>query len=132
RIFPERLRERRAALDVAGDARRHIAQRLRIVLLREDLEALRDGEAGVYHRRELSSIDRQVLVPDASAEFLRGRGGNRLDGFFLYRGRDDALRSEGGDGGGTAFRLDVARHGTPTGAPFVCEHSHTRPPAKTA
>ena len=111
-IFAERLCERGAALHVHRDARGDLTQRLGVVLLGQDLQALRDRQARVDHRRELTRVDREIFVADLAAEFLRrGRRGG-LDGFFLYRGRDHAFGAQRGDGSWTAVRLDLARHGT--------------------
>src|SRR5438445_648343 len=70
RILPERLGQGRAALDLARDLAGDVAKILRIALLREDREALRDRETGVHHRGALAGIQCQVLVLDLAADLL--------------------------------------------------------------
>src|SRR5262249_58214280 len=89
-VLPERLGEGRAALDLAGDLAGDVAQNLRVALLGEDGETLRDRETGVHHRGELPRVDRQVLVLDLAADLLDAGG---LGKTFLNGRRDDAPRT---------------------------------------
>ena len=68
RMLPERVGERRALLDAVLHAEQDLLERLVLALVREDVEALHERQAGVDHRRELAREDLQILRPDAGAD----------------------------------------------------------------
>src|SRR6185369_8643438 len=60
--------ERVAGLDVVLDLADDLAERGRLALRAEDLQALQDGKAGVDHGRELAGEDHDVVVLHRRAE----------------------------------------------------------------
>ena len=56
-----RIRQRRAAFDVAASRENDLREVLVLFLRAEDLETLHERQAGVDHDRELAREDRQVL-----------------------------------------------------------------------
>src|SRR5437867_1998095 len=105
RVLPERLGKGGAALDLAGDLAGDVAEGLRVALLGQDREALRERQASVDHRGELPCVDGQVLVLDLTADLLDGRDLGRA---LLDRGGDDAPRAQLRDRGGAIVGLDLA------------------------
>jgi hypothetical protein len=68
RVPPQRIAERRPLLDVRFDVLQDDLEVLVVGLVREDVEALHDGQAGVDHGGEEAREGDQILLADAGAE----------------------------------------------------------------
>src|SRR6266403_1977473 len=123
----DRIRERRAGLDVVLDMSEDLPERLRVGLRREDVQALHDRQTRVDHRGELPRED-----DDVARLYLRADRGH-LDlevetlALFLDAGglRLNPLRAETDDDGLAARRLHLALQRLPLGRdalPFVDGH----------
>jgi hypothetical protein len=67
-VLAHRVGQGLAGLDVVEHLLDDLAQRLVLALLREDVEALHERQAGVDHGRELAREDDDVARRDAAAE----------------------------------------------------------------
>src|SRR2546427_2435840 len=123
----DRIRERRAGIDVVLDLSEDLPERLRVGLRREDVQALHDRQTRVDHRGELPRED-----DDVARLYLRADRGHldleveTLALFLDARGlRLNALRAETDDDGLAARRLHLALQRLPLGRdalPFVDGH----------
>src|ERR1700720_4338440 len=68
RMFPHRLGERRAGLDVGAHGMDHRLEGAVLLLIAEDLQALHQRQAGVEHDRELAGEDGDALLADAARD----------------------------------------------------------------
>ena len=128
RILAIGLRQRGTALDIGRDAGGHVAEHLRLALLGQDLQRLRDRQAGVHHGGELTGVDGEVLVLDLAAEPFRRGGGARLHLLFLDRRGDDAPGAQRHHGGRSGVGLDLAAHGAGARPTPVREDRHRASP----
>jgi hypothetical protein len=85
-VAPHRLAQRRTAFHVGHDFRDRILEELLLGLLRQDVQALHHGQAGVDHGRKLAREDADVLHRYAVlARHLEGE----LRTLLAHRGDDD-------------------------------------------
>ena len=89
-MLAHRVREVRARFDVLPDLDQRALEDFVLLLRREDLQALHEGQAGVDHDRELTREDRHHLRWHSSAELRKGD----LFALFLDRGSFDALTAQ--------------------------------------
>ena len=92
RMLAERLRHRRAGLDLVLDVHHETREAGVAVAARDDLERLQQRHAGLQHRRELAREERDVLLVDlAPAAERLPLDLDDPDALAAQVGRDDGL-----------------------------------------